>query len=192
MWVKSLNHMKGWTTGLALKMRPKVIRKWPNRETQWASARTWLKHDSDKQRYKETKINSVWRSFWYCSVNHFWFLHILSCSVQKPQVRARSTTNQEIKTFCGKFRRVELKKPGGGDFFTQTESKSTSCRPSWCKKIRWSNRVSFHEMMFGQQGKDKWASHVKPERATEAKLIMLCYDKERRCIRARRMVNLIT
>ena len=42
---------------------------------------------------------------------------------------------------------------------------------------------------------DVWptrASHVKPERATEAKLIMLCYDKERRCIGARRMVNLVT
>ena len=25
-----------------------------------------------------------------------------------------ATTNQEIKTFCGKFRRVELKKRGGG------------------------------------------------------------------------------
>ena len=32
------------------------------------------------------------------------------------------------------------------------------------KKTTWSVRVSFHEMMFGQQGKDKWVSHVKPEK----------------------------
>ena len=118
MWVKSLNHMKGWTTGLALKMRPKVIRKWPNRETQWASARTWLKHDSDKQRDKETKINSVWRSFWYCSVNHFWFLHILSSSVQKPQVRARSTCDNKPrnKNVLWKISTGWTKKTGGGIF----------------------------------------------------------------------------
>ena len=178
MWVKSLNHMKGWTTGLALKMRPKVIRKWPNRETQWASARTCLKHDSDKQRDKETKISVE-------------IILILQFRSPKYVLDRHATTNQEIKTFCGKFRRVELKKPGGG-FFHTNRVKVNILSAFMVQKIRWSNRVSFHEMMFGQQGKDKWASHVKPERATEEKLIMLCYDKERRCIRARRMVNLVT
>ena len=157
MWVKSLNHMKGWTTGLALKMRPKVIRKWPNRETQWASARTWLKHDSDKQRDKETKINSVWRSFWYCSVNHFWFLHILSCSVQKPQVRARSTCDNKPrnKNVLWKISTGWTKKTGGGGFFHTNRVKVNILSAFMVQKIRWSNRVSFHEMMFGQQGKDK-------------------------------------
>ena len=60
------------------------------------------------------------------------------------------------------------------------------------KKITWSDRVSFHEMMFGQQGKDKWASHVKPESATKTKLIMFCYHKEIRCYDARKNVNLVT
>ena len=29
MWIKLNFHMKGWAPGLALKMRPKVVRKWP-------------------------------------------------------------------------------------------------------------------------------------------------------------------
>ena len=29
MWMKPYNHMRGWAQGLALKKRPKVIRKWP-------------------------------------------------------------------------------------------------------------------------------------------------------------------
>ena len=47
-------------------------------------------------------------------------------------------------------------------------------------------------LIFGQQGRDKWVSHMKPKRATEAKLIMLRYHKERRCIGARKMLNLVT
>ena len=47
-------------------------------------------------------------------------------------------------------------------------------------------------MMFGQQGKDKWASHVKTESATKTKLIMFCYHKEIRCYGARKNVNLET
>ena len=47
-------------------------------------------------------------------------------------------------------------------------------------------------LIFGQQGRDKWVSHMKPKRATEAKLIMLCYHKVRRCIGARKMLNLVT
>ena len=47
-------------------------------------------------------------------------------------------------------------------------------------------------MMFGQQGKDKWVNHVKPESATKTKLIMLCYHKEIMCYGARKKVNLVT